>query len=93
MSTTTGHREWIDIIDWTTILGIISAVPCAYFWGSGLAIVIWKVNPPGDPFLLLLAILGSIPLSAVVGTYGSRYWWVITGIAIGTILLVGFRLH
>jgi hypothetical protein len=93
MSTTAGHREWIDIIDWTTILGIISTVPCAYFWGSGLAIELWKAHPPGSPGVLLLAILGSIPLSATVGAYGSRWWWVATGVAIGTLLVVGFRLH
>jgi hypothetical protein len=93
MSATTGRREWIDIIDRTTILGIVSVLPCAYLWGSGLAIELWKVNPPGDPGLMLLAILGSIPLSAIVGAYGSRWWWVATAVAIGTLLFVGFRLH
>jgi hypothetical protein len=93
MVAASGRREWIDVVDWTTILGIVSALPCVYFWAGGLAIELWKVNPPGDPLLLLLAILGSIPVSAVVGAYGSRWWWVATAVAIGTLLLVGFRLH
>jgi hypothetical protein len=89
----TSNREWIDIIDWTTILGVISVLPCAYFWGCGLAIELWSVRPPGDPALLLLAIWGSVPLSAVVGAYGSRYWWLVTALAIGTFLFVVLRLH
>jgi hypothetical protein len=89
----TGRREWIDIVDWTTILGVVSVLPCVYFWGCGLAMEVSSIRCPGDPAMLLLAILVSIPLSITVGAYGSRYWWLVTVIAIGTILFVGLRLH
>lgn len=88
-----GRREWIEIVDWTTILGTLSGLPAAYFWGCGLAMQMFRVRCPGDTFVVLIAILGSIPLSAVVGSYGSRYWWIVTAAATGTFIFFVLRLR
>ena len=87
------QREWIDIIDWTTLTGVLAACPSGYLW---FCLAVFKLSNracPFNPIVLLFCILGSIPLSAVSAIYGSRLWWLVTALGIGTLLFVGFRLH
>ena len=86
------QREWIDIVDWTVILGTLSALPCAYFWFCMLAHG-HGVRCPGPTVVVLLFVFLAIPSSAVAGAYGYRIWWFVTVVAVGTLLFVVLRLH
>ncbi len=87
------RREIIDILDWTAVFGAVALLPCAYFWGCGLAHEVFGYWCRGDTLLLLLGLVVAIPLSGIAGLYGSRWWWSVTAIAIGTLLFFGLRLH
>jgi hypothetical protein len=87
------RRELLDIIDWTTVLGSLSVLPCAYFWGCGAVFELFHVWCKGNTALVLLGVLLAVPLSAVAGTYGSRAWYVGTVVSVGTLLFFILRLH
>ena len=78
---------------WTKIVGTLSILPALYFWLWILRPKFWLASYPGKPGMVLIGILCAIPLSIVVATRGSRVWYVVTAIALGTLLFVGFRLH
>jgi hypothetical protein len=78
---------------WTKIVGTLSILPALYFWLWILGPKSWLASYPGKPGMVLIGILCAIPLSIVVATRGSRVWYVVTAIALGTLLFVGFRLH
>jgi hypothetical protein len=87
------RREWIDIIDWTMIFGVLSALPCAYVWGCVSAQKLFGTWCPGNTVPVVLSVFASVPLSATAGAYGSRLWWLITATAVATIVLFVVRLH
>jgi hypothetical protein len=87
------RRELVDIIDWTTIIGGLSVLPCAYFWGCGAALELFHVWCKGNTALVVLGVLLAVPLSGVAGTYGSRAWYVVTAASVGTLLFFVLRLH
>ena len=87
------QRELIDIIDWTAIMGILSVLPVAYFWGCGAAFELFHIWCKGSTLPVLLGLFASVPLSAVAGTYGSRAWYLVTAVSVGTLLFFTFRLH
>jgi hypothetical protein len=80
-------------LGWIKIAGILSILPCAYFWLSMAAVARWKADVPGDPFLIMLCVLLSIPLSIFAAIRWTRWMYVATLAQASTILLVGFRLH
>jgi hypothetical protein len=77
---------------WIYIGGTLSLLPSAYLWACGLAHT-FGVACKGNPLLVLLCVLFSIPVSALCGRRGSSLWYVVTGIATGTLLFAGFSLH
>ena len=89
------QREWIDIIDPPMICGVLSVLPFAYLAGCVLAVhkllATWWCKE--SPVFMLIGIFLSIPLSAIAGAYGSRFWWFVTAISAGLLLFVMFRLH
>ena len=88
------QREWIDIIDPPMICGVLSVLPCAYVGGCVLAhklFGVWWCNE--SPIYALMGIFLSVPLSAIAGAYGSRFWWLVTAISAGALLFFMFRLH
>lgn len=87
------QREWIDVIDWTALLGVLSTLPCAYFWGCGLAHELFGTWCTGSTIFVLAGMFVSVPMSASAGAYGSRLWWSVTAIAVGTLLFFFLRLH
>jgi hypothetical protein len=89
----TDRREWFDIVDWTTVFGVLSALPCAYVWGCGLAHELFGIWCSASTIFALAGLFLSVPLSATAGAYGSRLWWSVTAIAIGTLLFFFLRLH
>jgi hypothetical protein len=87
------QRVWIDIIDPPLICGVLSVLPFAYVGGCLMAQAVLSYWCKGDTVIVLLAVFSSVPLSAIAGAYGSRYWWSVTAIALGMLLFFVFRLH
>jgi len=86
--------EWIDIIDPPMVCGVLSVLPCAYVGACVLADEVFRVWwCKESPVYALIGIFLSVPLSAVAGAYGSRFWWLVTAISAGVLLFLMFRLH
>jgi len=77
---------------WVKIVGILSAVPCAYLWVSMAASVLWKINLPGWPSILI-GVLISVPTSIVAAVRWSRWMYLVTAVALSTLLFVALGLH
>jgi hypothetical protein len=87
------QREWIDFIDPPMICGVLSVLPWAYFLGCGLAHELFGYWCKGSTIAALMGIFLSVLMSAIAGTYGSRYWWSVTAIELGMLLFFFLRLH
>ncbi len=46
---------------WTKVVGIVCLLPTLYFWGCGLASDLRGISCPGDPFILIVSIVASVP--------------------------------
>jgi hypothetical protein len=87
MQTMREHRGAIIIV------GVLSALPWAYFW-FGIAIsVAWKIELPWNAGLILTGILLSIPASIVAAELWTRRMYAVTVAAASTLLFVMLRLH
>jgi hypothetical protein len=78
---------------WIKIVGSLSILPSLYFWLWVLGPKAWLASYPGKPGPLLIGVLCSIPVSVVVANRGSRIWYLVIALALGTLLFIGFRLH
>lgn len=87
------QREWIDVIDPPLICGVLSVLPFVYVGWCLIAHALLGYWCTGDTVIVLLGIFSSVPLSAIAGAYGSRYWWSVTVIALAMLLFFVFRLH
>jgi hypothetical protein len=89
------QREWIDVIDPPMICGVLSVLPLAYLGSCVLSahelFGAWWCKE--SPVFMLIGIFLSVPLSAIAGAYGSRFWWLVTAISVGALLFFVFRLH
>ena len=88
------QRELIDVIDPPMICGVLSVLPCAYVGGCVLArdlFGVWWCKE--SSVYAFIGIFLSVPLSAIAGAYGSRFWWLVTAISAGALLFFMFRLH
>jgi hypothetical protein len=73
-------------------MGILSLLPCTYFW-IGLAVsAIWK-NVPWDLGFLMFCILFSVPVSILAAIRWTKRMYLVTAFALSTLLLVGLGLH
>ena len=87
------RREWIDVIDPPLICGVLSLLPVFYVGGCVSAQKLFGYWCRGSTILVLFGVFLSVPLSAIAGAYRSRFWWSVTGIALGMLLFFIFRLH
>jgi hypothetical protein len=78
---------------WLKACGVLSIPPCIYFWFCLMIAPRLSISCPGSPALLLLSILASIPLSIVAAHYWIKWWYLVTGIAMASLIFVGFKLH
>ncbi len=78
---------------WSKACGLLSVLPCIYFWFCLEIAPHMGISCPGSPGLVLLSVLASIPLSILAAYYWTRWWYSITIFAIATLLFVGLRLH
>ncbi len=81
------NRKWLNVI------GVVLALPCAYFWLGLFLDGKVKVNIPFNMTAIVLSMLLSFVLSVYVAARWKRWVLVITGITITTFLYVGLRLH
>jgi len=79
-------------LGWIKIVGILSAVPCVYLWASFAAAVLWKINLPGWPDILI-AVLLSVMASIVAAVRWTKWMFVVTAVAVSSLLFVALRLH
>jgi hypothetical protein len=78
---------------WTIAIGGLSGLAVLYFWVTMVFPFGWLKQHAGDLFPLLLAILISAVLSAVAGTKGSRWWYLVTLANASTLIWVMLRFH
>jgi len=78
---------------WPNAIGSVSALVVGYFWLALMAQRVWQPVFPGAGFFVIGALALSILMSAMAGWVGSRRWYVVTAAAVGTLLLVGFRMR
>lgn len=75
-----GHQFWMAAV------GLVSIVPCFYFWIAWMTFVKWGVEIPADAGLELLGILLGLPLSV----YAAIRWtkWMILPVLFNSATLV-----
>ena len=93
VATTDFFDRLIDRLNWTSIIGTVSALSSGYFWACGLGMEFLHVTCRGNVGLVMISMLLAIPSSVVAGVYGSRGWYLVTLVSAGTLPFVGFRLH
>jgi hypothetical protein len=80
-------------LGWIKTVGLLSTVPCAYFWLGIAAHVLWRIALPFNLFFILACIVLSIPASIVAAVRWVRWMYLVTVGAVSTLLFVVFRLH
>ena len=75
------------------IVGVLSAIPSAYFW-LGIALgALWKVSLPFNLGLNMFCILLSVVTSIWAARHWVRWMYVVTLVAVTTAMFVMLRLH
>jgi hypothetical protein len=70
------------------IVGVLSMLPCAYFWVGAVAGLVSKIQFPYDPGVVVLCVALSIPASVLAAIRWTRWMYAVTAVAVLTLVVV-----
>jgi len=81
-------RTTVPRLKWAKAIGVVSALPCAYFWVGVAAALFGKIRLPYSPGRALLSIALSVPASIWAAVRWDRRMYAAAAVAVLTIVLI-----
>lgn len=78
---------------WQNVIGMVIALPCAYFWLALFLAATFKVQLPGNMTEILLPMFSCFLLSVVVAARWKRWVLVVVIASVAAYLLLAFGIH
>jgi hypothetical protein len=75
-------------LKWARVVGILSVLPCTYYWVGASAGLLRNIKFPYNPGAVMLSVALSVPASIWAANRWTRWMYAVTGIGIVTLVFV-----